>query len=174
MLVGYLYLSKSKGFYLTWGVDRCCQASRQRCTTIHNTSPHTNKTLNKSCVTHTGDHKQLKHTLNTTQSLRSKQKPFTKRPLKPQDLNLCAPVSKPIVDPQGLNLCDPEKHKTQNTIHKPKGLNLCRLGNENSQAHTNQTTGFEPLPPVVSCTQETLSNKLKGLNLCHLWKGIPN
>ena len=148
-LVGYLDLSKSKGFYLTGGGDRCRQASRQRCTTTHYMSPHTNKTLNKSRATHTGDHKQLKHTLNTTQSLRSKQKPFTKHPLKPQDLNLCAPASKPIVDPQGLNLCDPEKHKTQNTIHKPKGLNLCCLGNENPQACTNQTTGFEPVLPVA-------------------------
>ncbi len=33
------------------------------------------KTLNKPRMTHTGDHKGLKHTLNMTQSLRSKQKP---------------------------------------------------------------------------------------------------
>ncbi len=78
---------------------------KARCTTIHNSLPHTNKTLNKPRTTHTGDHKELKHTLNTTQSLCSKQKPFKTHPLKPQDLNPCAQASKPIVDPQGLNLC---------------------------------------------------------------------
>ncbi len=78
---------------------------KARCTTIHNTSPHTHKTLNKPRVTHTGDHKELKHTLNMTQSLCSKQKPFKTRPLKPQDLNPHTQASKPIVDPQGVNLC---------------------------------------------------------------------
>ncbi len=81
---------------------------KARYTTIHNMLPHTNKTLNKSRMTHTGDHKQLKHTLNTTQSLHSKQKPFTKCPLKSQDLNLHAQASKLIVDSQSSNLCDPE------------------------------------------------------------------
>ena len=103
---------------------------KARCTTIHNSLPHTNKTLNKPRATHTGDHKELKHTLNTTQSLRSKQKPFKTRPLKPQDLNPHAQASKLIVDPQGLNLCQSRETITKETpSDKPKGLNLCHLRN---------------------------------------------
>ncbi len=122
---------------------------KARCTTIHNSLPHTNKTLNKPRVTHPGDHKQLKHTLNTTQSLRSKQKPFKTRPLKPQDLNPCTQASKPIVDPQGLNLC--RSRETRNQINPVR-----------------QAKGFEPLPLAEMRTLKRALIRPQGLNLCHL------
>ncbi len=112
---------------------------KARCTTIHNLLPHTNKTLNKPRATHPGDHKQLKHTLNMTQSLRSKQKPFKTRPLKPQDLNPCTQASKLIIDPQGLNLY--RSRETRNQINPIR-----------------QAKGFEPLPPVALCVTQNPQN----------------
>ncbi len=126
---------------------------KARCTTIHNTSPHTNETLNKSCVTHTGDHKWLKHTLDTTQSLRSKQKLFTTCPLKPQDLNLHAQASK--------------------TDYRPTGFEPMLIQRNNNQINpVRQAKGFEPLPPVtLYVTKKAFAQTLtrpKGLNLCCL------
>ncbi len=103
---------------------------KARCTTIHNLLPHTNKTLNKPRATHTGDHKELKHTLNTTQSLRSKQKPL-------QNTSTQATGFEPT-------------RSSFQTDRRPTGFEPVPIQRNNNQINPiRQAKGFEPVPPVA-------------------------
>ncbi|KAK0237348.1 hypothetical protein EDD85DRAFT_791017 [Armillaria nabsnona] len=85
-----------------------------------------------------------------TQSLRSKQKPFTKCPLKPQDLNLHAQASKPMIDPQ-VSTC----RNVDDTIIAGPGFDQEELGKwhrteqEKEEAREQMQRATHPRPTLL-------------------------